>query len=158
MEEHAPDQADHDRVHQQRDEQDGVVDALAALDGVEGERNREADQELEQDDGQDEAGRDQQRVAELRRGKGCQIVVWTDEAVVAWVQEGEVEGAGGQREQHGEEDDGEENGECRGGKHAAGEPVPGGKPHESGRILRIVTPTVLAMEAHARSVVSATAP
>ena len=52
MEEHPPDQPDHDRVHQQRDEQDGVVDALAALDGVQRQRNREADQELEQDDGQ----------------------------------------------------------------------------------------------------------
>ena len=65
MQEHPPDQADHHRVHQQRAEQDGVVDVLAALDVVQHQRDREADQELEQHDRHDERSVTHSGVAEL---------------------------------------------------------------------------------------------
>ena len=66
MEEHPPDQADDDRVHQQRAEQDAVVDRLEALDAVQHQRDDEADQELDQHHGGDEERGQPQAVAERR--------------------------------------------------------------------------------------------
>ena len=120
-----------------------VVDALAALDGVERQRDGEADQELEQHDRQHEARRDHRCVAELRRAERCQVVLEPDEDVVTRLQERVVERAGGESEEHREQDDRRPERPGPGRQGRSREPVAGGELHDSGRMLRIVTPTAI---------------
>ena len=62
MQEHSPDQSDDDRIHEQRTEQDAVVERLEALHRVEHERHEKPDGEFEEHHRQHEERRDAQAV------------------------------------------------------------------------------------------------
>ena len=123
MQEHAPDQADHHGVDEQRQEQDQIVDVLAALDRVQHQRDGEAEQELEDHDRGDEAQRDPERVTELDVAKGAPIVRQPDEVVVRRMDQGVVESAGVERKEDREQDDQEQRGQRRRGHLPAELPI-----------------------------------
>ena len=123
VQEHAPDQADHHGVDQQRQEQDEIVDVLATLDRVQHQRDGEAQQELEDHDRGDEAQRDPERVTELDVAESAPIVRQPDEVVVHRMDQGVVESAGVERKEDREQDDQEQRGQRRRGHLAAELPI-----------------------------------
>ncbi|HET6634384.1 MAG TPA: hypothetical protein VFH77_05085, partial [Streptomyces sp.] len=94
VQEHPPDQPDDDRVHQQRTEQDRVVDRLAVLDLVEHERDEEAEGEFEQHHRQDEERGERHGMAELGVRQRLHVVLEANEEIVAGADQGVVVEAG----------------------------------------------------------------